>query len=146
MNPPLQILSRFWIPLISSVPQYCSQSQIVTHWAKVRYSINIRESSHYIPVKCRLHIQHFPLGSGLEAVETLLKRRQGKEAEGCDCLQGFQLCHSLGGGTGAGMGTLLISKVREERWSGAPNQSKPPIRVRQNYGLLSHLESIPGLS
>ena len=33
---------------------------------------------------------------------------------GCDCLQGFQLCHSLGGGTGAGMGTLLISKVREE--------------------------------
>ena len=34
--------------------------------------------------------------------------------EGCDCLQGFQLCHSLGGGTGAGMGTLLISKVREE--------------------------------
>ncbi|CAJ1445172.1 unnamed protein product [Effrenium voratum] len=39
----------------------------------------------------------------------------GKEAEGCDCLQGFQLCHSLGGGTGAGMGTLLISKVREER-------------------------------
>ena len=37
-----------------------------------------------------------------------------KEAEGCDCLQGFQLCHSLGGGTGSGMGTLLISKVREE--------------------------------
>ena len=36
------------------------------------------------------------------------------EAEGCDCLQGFQLCHSLGGGTGSGMGTLLISKVREE--------------------------------
>ncbi|CAJ1370119.1 unnamed protein product [Effrenium voratum] len=41
--------------------------------------------------------------------------KAGKEAEGCDCLQGFQLCHSLGGGTGAGMGTLLISKVREER-------------------------------
>merc|ERR1711861_40901 len=36
------------------------------------------------------------------------------EAEGCDCLQGFQLVHSLGGGTGSGMGTLLISKVREE--------------------------------
>jgi len=33
-----------------------------------------------------------------------------KEAEGCDCLQGFQICHSLGGGTGSGMGTLLISK------------------------------------
>merc|ERR1712196_538525 len=32
----------------------------------------------------------------------------------CDCLQGFQFCHSLGGGTGSGMGTLLISKIREE--------------------------------
>ncbi|XP_067868875.1 tubulin beta chain-like isoform X5 [Heterodontus francisci] len=37
-----------------------------------------------------------------------------KEAEGCDCLQGFQITHSLGGGTGAGMGTLLLNKIREE--------------------------------
>jgi hypothetical protein len=37
-----------------------------------------------------------------------------KEAESCDCLQGFQIAHSLGGGTGSGMGTLLISKLREE--------------------------------
>nr|ACV83999.1 beta tubulin [Trypanosoma evansi] len=37
-----------------------------------------------------------------------------KEAESCDCLQGFQICHSLGGGTGSGMGTLLISKLREQ--------------------------------
>ena len=29
-------------------------------------------------------------------------------------MQGFQLTHSLGGGTGSGMGTLLISKMREE--------------------------------
>ena len=29
------------------------------------------------------------------------------EAEGCDCLQGFQLCHFLGGGTGSGMRTVL---------------------------------------
>jgi len=29
-------------------------------------------------------------------------------------LIGFQITHSLGGGTGAGMGTLLISKIREE--------------------------------
>lgn len=28
--------------------------------------------------------------------------------------QGFQLTHSLGGGTGSGLGTLLISKMREE--------------------------------
>lgn len=31
-----------------------------------------------------------------------------------ELLQGFQLTHSLGGGTGSGMGTLLISKIREE--------------------------------
>ncbi|XP_032129752.1 tubulin beta chain-like, partial [Sapajus apella] len=37
-----------------------------------------------------------------------------KESESSDCLQGFQLTHSLGGGTGSGMGTLLISKIREE--------------------------------
>jgi len=37
-----------------------------------------------------------------------------KEAEACDSLSGFQVTHSLGGGTGSGMGTLLISKIREE--------------------------------
>jgi tubulin beta len=37
-----------------------------------------------------------------------------KESESCDALQGFQITHSLGGGTGSGMGTLLISKIREE--------------------------------
>jgi len=37
-----------------------------------------------------------------------------KEVEDCDCLQGFQFVHSIGGGTGSGMGTLLLSKLREE--------------------------------
>ncbi|XP_058789977.1 tubulin beta chain-like [Phymastichus coffea] len=37
-----------------------------------------------------------------------------REAENCDCIQGFQLTHSLGGGTGSGMGTLLLSKIRDE--------------------------------
>ena len=31
-----------------------------------------------------------------------------------DSSLGFQITHSLGGGTGSGMGTLLISKIREE--------------------------------
>lgn len=48
---------------------------------------------------------------GAELVDSVLDVVR-KEAEGCDCLQGFQITHSLGGGTGAGMGTLLISKVR----------------------------------
>jgi len=37
-----------------------------------------------------------------------------KEAESCDCLQGFMIFHSLGGGTGSGMGTLIMSKIRDE--------------------------------
>ena len=38
-----------------------------------------------------------------------------KGADGCDCLQSFQLCHSLGGETGSSMGTSLISRLRDER-------------------------------
>jgi tubulin beta len=33
--------------------------------------------------------------------------------EECEAPQGFQLCHSLGGGTGSGMGTLLLLKIRD---------------------------------
>jgi len=36
-----------------------------------------------------------------------------REAEACDCVQGFQITHSLGGGTGSGLGTLLITKIHE---------------------------------
>jgi len=50
---------------------------------------------------------------GAELVDSVLDCIR-KEAEGCDCLQGFQICHSMGGGTGSGMGTLILSKVREE--------------------------------
>lgn len=50
---------------------------------------------------------------GAELVDSVLDVIR-KEAESCDCLQGFQLTHSLGGGTGSGMGTLLLSKIREE--------------------------------
>ena len=50
---------------------------------------------------------------GAELIDSVLDVVR-KESESCDCLQGFQLTHSLGGGTGSGMGTLLISKIREE--------------------------------
>lgn len=54
---------------------------------------------------------HYTEGAELvDAVIEVIRR----EAEHCDCLQGFQLTHSLGGGTGSGMGTLLVSKMREE--------------------------------
>ncbi|CAF1428704.1 unnamed protein product [Didymodactylos carnosus] len=50
---------------------------------------------------------------GAELIENVMDVVR-KESEACDCLQGFQLTHSLGGGTGSGMGTLLLSKMREE--------------------------------
>ena len=50
---------------------------------------------------------------GAELVDSVMDVVR-REAEGCDSLQGFQIAHSLGGGTGSGMGTLLISKIREE--------------------------------
>ncbi|KAJ2761923.1 Tubulin beta-2 chain, partial [Coemansia nantahalensis] len=50
---------------------------------------------------------------GAELVDSVLEVVR-REAENSDSLQGFQFTHSLGGGTGSGMGTLLLSKIREE--------------------------------
>ena len=36
-----------------------------------------------------------------------------KGCESCDCPQGFQIRHSLGGGTGLGLVTLLLMKIRD---------------------------------
>ncbi|XP_069104157.1 tubulin beta-2 chain-like [Argopecten irradians] len=62
---------------------------------------------------------------GAELVEEVVDVIR-KEADNCDCLQGFQLTHSLGGGTGSGMGTLIISKVREEY----------PDRIMSTYSVM----------
>ena len=69
--------------------QFLGQSGAGNNWAKGHYT------------------------EGAELIDSVLDVVR-KESEGCDCLQGFQLTHSLGGGTGSGMGTLLISKIREE--------------------------------
>ncbi|KAM6163887.1 tubulin beta-1 chain [Rhynchocyon petersi] len=50
---------------------------------------------------------------GAELLESVLDAVRA-QSESCDCLQGFQLVHSLGGGTGSGMGTRLLGKIREE--------------------------------
>ncbi|KAJ1158388.1 hypothetical protein NDU88_011078 [Pleurodeles waltl] len=50
---------------------------------------------------------------GAELIHSILDVVR-KECEHCDCFQGFQLTHSLGGGTGSGLGMLLIGKFREE--------------------------------
>mmetsp|Transcript_48055 Transcript_48055/g.98161 ORF Transcript_48055/g.98161 Transcript_48055/m.98161 type:complete len:442 (-) Transcript_48055:81-1406(-) len=54
---------------------------------------------------------HYTAGADLmEPLMDVVRR----EMEACDCATGVQICHSLSGGTGGGMGTLLLSKVREE--------------------------------
>ncbi|GAA5971076.1 hypothetical protein JCM11641_004133 [Rhodosporidiobolus odoratus] len=50
---------------------------------------------------------------GAELVDSILDQLR-HEAENCDLLQGFQLVHSIGGGTGSGLGTLLLGKIKEE--------------------------------
>jgi len=62
---------------------------------------------------------------GAELVDEIMECIR-KEAESCDVLQGFQVTHSMGGGTGSGMGTLLVSKVKEEY----------PDRIISTYGVI----------
>jgi len=50
---------------------------------------------------------------GAELVESVFDVVR-KEVESTDCMQGFQISHSLGGGTGSGFGTLLLTKIKEE--------------------------------
>ena len=74
-------------------------------------TIGQRDSTCQYPISIGLTTTSYT--EGAELVDQVLDVVR-REAEGCDCLQGFQITHSLGGGTGAGMGTLLISKIREE--------------------------------
>jgi tubulin beta len=50
---------------------------------------------------------------GAELIDSIMDVAR-KEAEKTEMLQGFQLVHSLGGGTGSGLGTNLLTKLREE--------------------------------
>lgn len=43
-----------------------------------------------------------------------IAERIRKEAEHCSCLQTFFLLHSLGGGTGSGLGTAVLEMLNEE--------------------------------
>jgi hypothetical protein len=54
-----------------------------------------------------------------------------REAEYCDSLEGFTLCHSIAGGTGSGMGSYLLELLSDRwnkkliqtyRWGGGPSQ------------------------
>ncbi|CAD7090505.1 unnamed protein product [Hermetia illucens] len=50
---------------------------------------------------------------GAELMDIVLESAR-KEAESCDLLQGFQIVHSIGGGTGSGTTALLVKNLAEE--------------------------------
>lgn len=50
---------------------------------------------------------------GAEIIDEVLDQVR-KQTELCDSLAGFQIMHSLGGGTGAGLGSLLLERLSEE--------------------------------
>lgn len=50
---------------------------------------------------------------GAELMDSVLEVVR-KQVENCDFLQGFQMLHSVGGGTGSGMGSLLINNLKNE--------------------------------
>ncbi|KDN49608.1 putative tubulin beta chain [Tilletiaria anomala UBC 951] len=67
-----------------------------------------------------------------------------KEAEKADMLQGFQLVHSIGGGSGSGLGTNLLTKLREEfpdrmlaSWSVLPSPKVSEVVVEPYNATLS---------
>ena len=52
-----------------------------------------------------------------------------READGSESLEGFLMCHSIAGGTGSGMGSLLLERVNDhfpnkliQTYSVFPNQ------------------------
>lgn len=50
---------------------------------------------------------------GCELIEDVLDNVR-KTVEGCEAMQAFQIMHSIGGGTGSGLGSLVLEKLREE--------------------------------
>jgi len=51
--------------------------------------------------------------AGSEIIEEVLEGIR-KQAEKCDAMEGFQLTHSIGGGTGSGLGSLIIQQLKSE--------------------------------
>ncbi|KAG6500499.1 hypothetical protein ZIOFF_040345 [Zingiber officinale] len=119
-----QIGAKFWEVIcdehgIDGTGKYTGDSDLQLERINVYY--NEASGGRYVPRAVLMDLEPGTMdsvrsgsfGQGAELIDSVLDVVR-KEAENCDCLQGFQVCHSLGGGTGSGMGTLLISKIREE--------------------------------
>ncbi|TPP59995.1 beta-tubulin [Fasciola gigantica] len=74
---------------------------------------------------------------GAELTEVIMEVVR-KECEACECIQGFQFVLSMGGGTGSGLGTLMMGKIREEYPDRivCPFVAYPSPKVRDNVPLV----------
>jgi len=86
------------------------QSGAGNNWYVISSHFRYSNSNNTWCLRCRAK-GHYT--EGAELIDEVLDVVR-KEVETCELMQGFQLCHSLGGGTGSGLGTLLMSKIREE--------------------------------
>lgn len=116
MQLPTEIFLSF---LTTFVPFHAGQSGAGNNWAKGHYT------------------------EGRELVDSVMDTLR-KEAEDCDLLQGFQLKHSLGGGTGSGMGTLLLSKIYEEYPERIMNTFSIMPSPKVSYTSMTTLELLRG--
>ena len=72
-----------------------------------------------------------------------------READGSDSLEGFQLIHSIAGGTGSGMGSNILEKLNDrfpkkiiQTYSVFPNQLETSDVVVQPYNSLLTLKRL----
>ena len=78
-----------------------------------------------------------------EAVAEEILEMIDREVQGSESLEGFTLCHSIAGGTGSGMGSLLLERLAErypkkllQTYSVFPNQQETADVVVQPYNSL----------
>lgn len=86
--------------------------------------------------------------SGAEVGEDILDMID-REAEGSDNLEGFFMAHSIAGGTGSGLGSFILERLRDrhpkkllQTYSVFPNQEKGSDVVVQPYNSILTLERL----
>jgi len=84
-----------------------------------------------------------------EGVQEQLLDMIDREAEYCDSLEGFTLCHSIAGGTGSGMGSFILELLSDrfgkkliQTYSVFPNQSESSDVVVQPYNSVLTLKRL----
>jgi hypothetical protein len=91
--------------------------------------------------------------SSLISISSFPDLTTDREAEYCDSLEGFNLCHSIAGGTGSGMGSFVLELLSDrygkkliQTYSVFPNQSESSDVVVQPYNSVLTLKRLTQVS